>query len=256
MRTLSSTVSIKLRTVEAFKKQIGHVRQHRFGQKSRQVEAACANLDASLRRLNPLIAEVARLQITTPKGDTIKLWRRALRNRSLRVLAPAAKAHLHLKLKVPHKEASNAAYIRAGEQFAEQLRPHLATLIANGMDDDCLDVLKQRTAKLKVWVTQQSRGARRLREVGDQEKAELRRARDLAGALHGTMLDLCEDDPSLLDAWNAARRIPKRIGPKRETGGHLKADKRKAKRDRSPTGRPFDFEEPLEIPPPEEPPAA
>lgn len=255
MRQLSNTVSIKLRTVEAFKNQIRHIRFHRIAAKSRHVDKACANLEACVARLESLIAEESRLHVASQHGETVKKWRAALRNRSLRPLAGEAKAHLHLKLKVPHKEASNAAYIEAGELFAKTLRPHVRVLVENGMDEDCLEVLANSTAKLKQWTTQQSVASRKLDEVSKEAKIEMTHARELAGALNGAMVALGADDPDLLKSWNEARRIPRRIGQKREWGGHLKADKRKAKRDRSPKGRPFDFDEPLPQAPVEEPPS-
>lgn len=246
MREVLSTVSIKLRTIEAFKNQVAYVRHHRFGERSRQVKIACDNLDTSVRRLNELIPEVRRLQGLAKKGETVKQWRRALRNRSLRPLSYAAKAHLHIKLTAPHHEASNAAYVQAGEHFAQVLRPHLATLIAKGMDEDCLEVLENSTAKLKQWTTQQSSSARQLRQVAKGEKAEMANARALARTLHGAMLALSEDNPAILEGWNEARRIPGRIGQKRQVGGHAKAEARRAKPDRSPTGKPHDWNEPLE----------
>lgn len=246
MRESLNTVSIKLRTVESFKNQVGFVRLHRVGEKSRQVDAACGNLETAVRRLSELVSEVTRLQAASPKGEMVKKWRLALRNRSLLALAPNAKAHLGLKLKVPHKEASNAEYIKAGEQFATALRPHWAALVANGMDDDCLDVLENSTAKLRYWTTEQSTVARRLREAQREEKAAMTRARLLARSLNGVMVAFCEDNRHLLGGWNEARRVPKRIGQKRGVGGHLKSEARKAKRDRSPKGRPADWDQPLE----------
>lgn len=258
MSPIPSGISRKARTLQAFRNQIRFVRHHGFGKKSRHVEIACTKLEKSVARLEQLFGEVARAQLEALKGSTIKQWRRALRNRFLLPLRYTAYDALHLKLTVPHREASNAAFIAAGQAFCKALRPHRKVLVENGHDDDCLEVLRNSTAKLKQWTTQQTASAKKADQLGKEEDAEMARARSRAKALHGAMLAFCEDEPNQLGKWNQARRIPKRIGQTRGIGGHLIADTRRAKPDRTVRGKPQDWGTPADVPleeesPPEDP---
>ena len=237
------------RTLQAFKNQVGHVRLHHLAQKSRQVERACIELEGCIARLEQVAPQVSLAQKMALKGTNVKLWRRRLRNGSLRPLAYAAKADLKLDLHVPHAEDKNAKYIEAGVEFERALRPHLDVLVANGQEEDCLDVLHHSTEQLSLHTRQQSDAALNLKRLNKEEDAELTRAREIAKKLHGAMLALSEEDPRLLSAWIKQKRIPKRPGGhKRKVGGHLKHDKRRAKPDRSPTGRPTEFNQTPEIP--------
>src|SRR5579862_6191058 len=104
--------AVEQRTLQAFKNQVGHARQHGLDKKSRKVSAECRKLDACIARLMQTDKDISLAQKVAFKGKTIKLWRRRLRNRSLRPLAYAAKADLKIKLVAPHAEASNDTYIQ------------------------------------------------------------------------------------------------------------------------------------------------
>lgn len=239
----------EMRNLQAFRNQVGHVRLHRLGARSRQVETMCSQLETCIAKLEQLASDVSLAQKTALKGTQVKLWRRRLRNGSLRPLAYAAKADLKLQLHVPHAEDKNALYIEAGEEFERVLRPHLDALVANGQDEDCLDILKHSTEQLTLYTREQSNAAINLKRLNREEDAELAGARAIAKKLHGAMLALSEHDPRLLGAWIKRKRIPKRPGGhKRKRGGHLEHDKRRAKPDRSPTGRPTEFNQSPEIP--------
>lgn len=215
-------------------------------------EMADPHVTRLLDALRTIVDEVAKLDLqmqglkggTGDRAEQIKAWTQTLRQEHLMPLQTAAEMYLEdaegtpLKLKVPPYKARPVVVLNHVVAFNQTLRPHLSTLVANGMSPDILDRMDEPFYQLRHLLVDVPTEKKSHKAARDKLDALISRGLKTVKLLRRSLKPLFRDHTLFRDHFETAAKILDKPGPNKQNSTAATRDRRDRRHRKRPLARP------------------